>query len=349
MDKIILKRIISLNERNNKMGTKKVNSMITGTGHHLPKKIVTNQDLEKMIDTSDEWITKMVGIKQRHYVGDSGEVTSDLATNAARMAIEDAGLTPDDIDAILLGTVSGDMTFPSTAIFVQKKLGAKNATAMDISAACTGFIYGLEIADGFIASGKYKHVLVIGVEVLTSILNMDDRATAVIFGDGAGAAVLSASDGERGILGSYTKSDGSLAELLWSKGGGTYEKADPEDIENREKYIRMEGNKVFKHAVRAMIDSADNALERAGMTGKDIDLLIPHQANLRIIDAIAKRVNLTGEKVFVNLDKVGNTSAASIPIAIDQARKSGRLKKGDNLLIAAFGGGFTWGGAVIKM
>ena len=331
------------------MSNKKINSMISGTGHYLPKKVMTNQDFEKIMDTSDEWITKMVGIKQRHYVGDSGEVTSDLATNAAKMAIEDAGLVAEDIDAIILGTVSGDMTFPSTAIFVQKKLGAVNATAFDISAACTGFIYGLEIADGFIASGKYKHIVVIGVEVLTSIMNMEDRATAVLFGDGAGAVVLSPSDGERGILGSYTKSDGSLAELLWSKGGGTYEHADKDDVENRENFIRMEGNKVFKHAVRAMIDSADKALERAEMTGDDIDMLIPHQANLRIIDAIAKRVNLPKEKVYINLHKTGNTSAATIPIAIDQAKKEGKLKKGDNLLIAAFGGGFTWGGTVIKM
>lgn len=333
---------------------KKIHAMITGTGHYLPENLVTNKDLEKFMDTTDEWITKRVGIKQRYTIGDTQLATSDLATKAGLSAIEDSNLTPEDIDMIIVATVTPDMKFPSTAIFVQKKIGAVNAAAFDITAACTGWIYGLTLAESMIAMGKHKNILVIGVEILTSMINWEDRGTAVLFGDGAGACVLQPSQDGRGILGDYIKSDGRLAELLWSKGGGTYyektieQAASNTDTDTR-MCIRMEGNKVFKHAVRAMVDSADKAMEDAGVTTDDIDWLIPHQANTRIIDAIAKRVNLPNDRVIRNLPYTGNTSAASIPIALDQEMKAGRIKKGDTILIASFGGGFTWGGAVIKL
>jgi len=323
-------------------------SKIAGTGHYLPETILTNQDLEKIMDTTDEWIMQRVGIRERHIVGQSGESTSDLASKAALRAIEDAGITPADIDLIIIGTVTPDMKFPSTAIFVQQKIGAVNAAAFDMQAACTGFLYGMNIADSMIRTGKFKNALVVGVEFLTSLINWNDRGTAVLFGDGAGAVVMQPSDGTSGLLGSYIKSSGDLAELLWSVGGGTYAFSSKENIPDRNAYIRMEGNQVFRHAVRAMIDSAEKAMADAGITEDDIDLLIPHQANMRIIEAIATRVKLPQEKVYVNLPYTGNTSAASIPIAMDQARKKGVLKAGDTVLMAAFGAGFTWGGAVVK-
>lgn len=323
-------------------------SKIAGTGHYLPETILTNQDLEKIMDTTDEWIMQRVGIRQRHIVGQSGEATSDLASKAALKAIEDAGIKASDIDLIIIGTVTPDMKFPSTAIFVQQKIGAVNAAAFDIQAACTGFLYGMTIADSMIRTGKFKNVLVVGVEFLTSLINWNDRGTAVLFGDGAGAVIMQPADGESGLLGSYIKSSGDLAELLWSVGGGTYAFSSKENIPDRNAYIRMEGNQVFRHAVRAMIDSAEKAMADAGITEDDIDLLIPHQANMRIIEAIATRVKLPAEKVYVNLPYTGNTSAASIPIAMDQARKKGVLKAGDTVMMAAFGAGFTWGGVVVK-
>jgi 3-oxoacyl-[acyl-carrier-protein] synthase-3 len=331
--------------------------MIAGTGHFLPEQRMTNQDFEKIMDTSDEWITKMVGIKERRIIGDSGLSTSDMATAAGKAAIEDAGLTAEDIDAIIVATVTPDMNFPSTAIFVQKNLGAKNAAAFDVSAACTGWIYGMTLAEGMIASGKFKNILVIGAEFLTSLTDYTDRGTAVLFGDGSGAVVVKPSEDEKGMMGSYIKSNGDLAELLWSYGGGTHKNkkvtdqvkmVDESGIDKRS-IIKMEGNKVYKYAVRAMIESAEKAMEDAEITEEDIDILIPHQANLRIIDAIAKRVNVSDDKVIRNLQYLGNTSSASIPIALDQARKEGKVKDGDTLLVAAFGGGFTWGGLVIKM
>lgn len=323
-------------------------SKIAGTGHYLPETILTNQDLEKIMDTTDEWIMQRVGIRQRHIVGQSGEATSDLASKAALKAIEDAGIKASDIDLIIIGTVTPDMKFPSTAIFVQQKIGAVNAAAFDIQAACTGFLYGMTIADSMIRTGKFKNVLVVGVEFLTSLINWNDRGTAVLFGDGAGAVIMQPADGDSGLLGSYIKSSGDLAELLWSVGGGTYAFSSKENIPDRNAYIRMEGNQVFRHAVRAMIDSAEKAMADAGITEDDIDLLIPHQANMRIIEAIATRVKLPAEKVYVNLPYTGNTSAASIPIAMDQARKKGVLKAGDTVMMAAFGAGFTWGGVVVK-
>ncbi|MCK5760652.1 MAG: ketoacyl-ACP synthase III [Candidatus Delongbacteria bacterium] len=336
---------------------KKPTLKIVGTGHYLPETILTNKDLEKIMDTTDEWITQRVGIKERRVIGDSGLSTSDMATSAGKAAIEDAGITAEDLDCIIVATISPDMHFPSTAIFVQQNLGAKNAAAFDVSAACTGWIYGMTVAEGLILSGKFKNILVIGAEFLTATADINDRSTYVLFGDAAGACIVQPADGDRGMLGSYIKSNGDLAELLWSYGGGTrvnkkvpdQEKMVDKDGNDKRSVIRMEGNKVYKYAVRAMIESAEKAMEDAQITEEDIDMLIPHQANSRIIDAIAKRVNMPDEKVVRNLQFQGNTSSASIPVALDQARKDGRLKDGDVLLVAAFGGGFTWGGLVIKM
>jgi len=336
---------------------KKPTLKIVGTGSFLPETILTNKDLEKVMDTTDEWITQRVGIKERRIIGDTGLSTSDMATAAGKAAIEDAGLTAEDIDCIIVATITPDMHFPSAAIFVQQNLGAKNAAVFDVSAACTGWIYGMTIAEGLILSGKFKNILVIGAEFLTSLANINDRSTYVLFGDAAGAVVVQPADSERGMLGSYIKSNGDLADLLWSYGGGSrtnkkvsdQEKMLDKDGNDKRSYIRMEGNKVYKYAVRAMIESAEKAMEDAQITEEDIDMLIPHQANSRIIDAIAKRVNMPDEKVVRNLQYLGNTSSASIPVALDQVRKDGRLKDGDVLLVAAFGGGFTWGGLVIKM
>jgi len=334
----------------------KIIMKIAGTGHYLPETIMTNQDFEKILDTSDEWIQQRVGIKERRIVGTADQSTSDLATFAAKAAIEDAGIKPEDIDAIIIATVTPDMAFPSTAIFVQKNLGAVNAAVFDVSAACTGWIYGMTIAEGMIALGKFKNILVIGAEFLTSLADMTDRGTAVLFGDGAGAVVVQPADGSCGLIGSYIKSNGELAELLWSYGGGSrvnkkvtdQEKMTDKDGKDKRSFIRMEGNKVYKYAVRAMIESAEKAMEDAGITESDIDLLIPHQANMRIIDAIAERLSMPDDRVVRNLQYLGNSSAATIPIAIDQSRKSGKIKKGDIVLVAAFGGGFTWGGLAIK-
>ncbi|MBN2789255.1 MAG: ketoacyl-ACP synthase III [Candidatus Delongbacteria bacterium] len=337
--------------------SKKPTLKIVGTGSFLPDTVVTNKDLEKIMDTTDEWITQRVGIKERRVIGESGLSTSDMATFAGKAAIEDAGLTAEDIDCIIVATITPDMNFPSTAIFVQQNLGAKNAAVFDVSAACTGWIYGMTIAEGLILSGKFKNILVIGAEFLTSLSDINDRSTYVLFGDASGAVVVQPADGDRGMLGSYIKSNGDLADLLWSYGGGTrvnkkvsdQEKMFDENGIDKRSTIRMEGNKVYKYAVRAMIESAEKAMEDAQITEDDIDMLIPHQANSRIIDAIAKRVNMPDDKVVRNLQYMGNTSSASIPVALDQVRKEGRLKDGDVLLVAAFGGGFTWGGLVIKM
>ncbi|MDA3886437.1 MAG: ketoacyl-ACP synthase III [Candidatus Delongbacteria bacterium] len=336
---------------------KKPTLKIVGTGSFLPETILTNKDLEKVMDTTDEWITQRVGIKERRIIGDTGLSTSDMATEAGKAAIEDAGLTAEDIDCIIVATITPDMHFPSTAIFVQQNLGAKNAAVFDVSAACTGWIYGMTIAEGLILSGKFKNILVIGAEFLTSLADINDRSTYVLFGDASGAVVVQPADGDRGMLGSYIKSNGDLADLLWSYGGGsrTNKKVSDQEImvdkngNDKRSIIRMEGNKVYKYAVRAMIESAEKAMEDAQINEEDIDMLIPHQANSRIIDAIAKRVKLPDDKVVRNLQYLGNTSSASIPVALDQVRKDGRLKDGDVLLVAAFGGGFTWGGLVIKM
>jgi 3-oxoacyl-[acyl-carrier-protein] synthase-3 len=325
----------------------KINSMIVGTGSAVPKKVLTNQDLEKIVDTSDEWIQARTGMQVRH-IAEEGVNTSDLCSEAALKATAEAGVHPEEIDAIIIGTVTGDIQFPSTACYVQEKIGAINAAAFDIAAACSGFIYGLTIADSFLATGQCQTVVVIGGEILSRITDYEDRATCVLFGDGAAGVVLKPSDGQRGILGSYIKSDGRLAQLLYMPGGGTKYPASRKTIDEKLHYLKMEGREVFKAAVTAMGDAAIHILKTTGLRGEDIDLLISHQANIRIIKATARRAGLPMDKVFINVHKYGNTSAASIPIALDEARKSGRLKEGDRCLMVAFGGGFTWGSTIVQ-
>jgi len=326
----------------------KYEAVITGTGSSTPEKVLTNADLEKIVDTTDEWITTRTGIKERR-IADNGTAASDLSFEATKKAMEEAKIKPEELDLILIGTVTPDYLLPSTACILQDKLGAKNAAVMDIVAACSGFLYGLSVAQSFIYSGKYKTILVIGVEVLSKITNWNDRNTCVLFGDGAGAAIVQRTqENNKGILSTYLCGDGSLANLLHIPVGGTRTPLTKENIDNGDQFIKMEGSEVFKSAVRSMGDAAMRALKEANLTAEQVDLLIPHQANIRIIEATAKRLKLPMEKVFVNIDKYGNTSAASIPIALDEARKSGRVKSGDVTLLVAFGAGFTWGSAVVR-
>ncbi len=327
--------------------TEKIRSKIAGIGIGIPKKTLSNHDLEQMVDTSDEWIRARTGIENRH-IAEEGQYTSDLCTEAAKNAMADAHVKARDIDAIILGTVTPDIGFPATAVLVQRNIGAFNASAMDISATCSGFIYGLELADSLIANGRAKNVLVIGGETLSKITDYTDRNTCVLFGDGAGAAVIQPSNNDHGILATMTKSDGRLYKLLYMKGRGTKYPPTPENYEKRLHYISMQGREVFKHAVTCMGDAAEHILEKAGLTTAEVDLLIPHQANIRIIDATAKRIKLPPERVFINVNKYGNTSAASIPIALYEAINQGRLKDGDVAVLAAFGGGFTWASAAIR-
>jgi 3-oxoacyl-[acyl-carrier-protein] synthase-3 len=321
---------------------------ILGTGSYVPPRVVTNEDLEKLVETSDEWITSRTGIKERHVV-DDGMAASDLAFVAAKGALEDAGLAVSDIDQILVATVTPDHLFPSTACTLQEKLGAQGNSAMDLGAACSGFIYGLAAAGGMIACGLLDHVLLIGVETLSKILNWKDRGTCVLFGDGAGAAVLGPSnDSGAGLLSVKMASDGASGSLLELPAGGSRLPATHETVEKGLHYIKMQGNEVFKYAVRAMYEMANEALSEAGKDVSDVDLLIPHQANLRIISATAKRLGIPMEKVFVNVNRYGNTSAASVPLALDEARKEGRIKDGDLVELVTFGAGFTWGASVIQ-
>ncbi len=322
-------------------------SRITGSGHYCPKKILFNTDLEKIVDTSDEWIRTRTGISERR-IAEEREASSDLALTASNLALEDAGIGPGDLNGIIVGTVTPDMQFPATACFLQDQLRAKNAAAFDLSAACSGFIYGLNTAHGLIASGQMDRVLVVGVEVLSKFLDWTDRTTCVLFGDGAGAAVLEACDYGDGILGTYMKSDGSLAELLWLPAGGSRSPFTESTYKSREHYIKMKGDGVFKYAVRAMVDATHVVLEQAKLKMEDVDHLIPHQANIRIIDSVISRLGIQEEKVFVNLDRFGNTSSATIPIAFDEVRKSGRIKTGDIVLFVAFGGGLTWGSVLFR-
>lgn len=324
-------------------------SRIAGTGRAIPERVLTNADLEKMVETSDEWITTRTGIKTR-YIAEPGQPLSSLAIEAGRKALDDAGMKAKELDLIIVGTVTGDMKFPAASNFVQAALGATNAASFDIQAACSGFIYALEMGDSLIRGGRAENVLVIGAEILTSMVNWTDRSTCVLFGDGAGAAVLTPATGNgSGVLSTYTGSNGELSHLLFSKGGGTLAPGKDRDIPAEEFTIHMAGNEVFKHAVKTMGDAAVTGLKRAGLTSEDLDLLIPHQANIRIIDATVKRLKLPENKVYINVDRYGNTSSASIPIAFDEARREGIAKEGDVLLFVAFGGGFTWGSAAIRL
>jgi len=326
---------------------KPINVKVIGTGSYVPEKVLTNEDLEKIVDTSDEWITTRTGIKTRRIAAED-EATGDMAYKAACKALDDAGLGPKDIDLIIVATITPDMFFPSTACWVQEKLKAENATAFDLSAACSGYIFSYAIASGFLSSGTYKNALVIGAEKLTSILDWEDRGTCVIFGDGAGAAVLTISSGDSQLLAYDLGSNGAYGDLLYIPGGGSKNPATEETVKNRMHYIKMNGNAVFKIAVNKMKETVINSMKKANIKPDDISLLIPHQANLRIIDALRRALKLPEERVFVNIDKYGNTSAASIAIAFDEAIKEGHIKRGDIVGFAAFGGGLTWGSAILK-
>lgn len=321
---------------------------IAGTGSYLPKRVVTNDDLSKFVDTSDEWITSRTGIKERRIAGDD-ERTSDLATGAAKNALEQSGIAAEDIELIIVATITPDTLTPATACYVQTNLGALNAVAFDISAACSGFLYAMKMAKRMIASGAFKNALIIGAEKLSTFTNWEDRTTCVLFGDGAGAAVLRASEpGEGQILATDIGTDGRQTSILNIPGGGS---ACPITLENAGQglaTLSMQGREVFKHAVTRMRDSANTVIERAGLAPEDIKLVIPHQANLRIIDAIADRLSVPNERVFVNLHKYGNTSAAAVAIALDEAHREGKFHRGDKIVLVVFGAGLTWAAAAIE-
>jgi 3-oxoacyl-[acyl-carrier-protein] synthase-3 len=323
--------------------------VVLGMGHHVPARILTNHDLEKMVDTSDEWIAERTGIKERH-IASPEEATSDFAIPAAQKALEESGLSPLDLDVIICATVTPDNPFPSLACRLQANLGATNAFAFDVSAACSGWIYSLGLASAQIATGMASHVLVVGAETLSKIVDWTDRTTCVLFGDGAGAAVLGPTeDPNRGLLSVVMASDGRRYDLLYQPGGGTRIPASHESVERREHFVHMKGNEVFKFAVRNMVDLARRAADEAGLSVSDVDLWIPHQANQRIIDQTGQRLGIAPEKVYVNVSRYGNTSAASIPIALDEARREGRVADGSLVGVVAFGGGFTYGAAILRM
>ena len=323
-------------------------AIIAGTGRYLPDKVLTNHDLEKMVQTSDQWIVERTGIRERHIAGKEMSA-SDLAVPAAKKAMAAAGVSPEEVDLILVGTSTPDMLFPSTACFTQAKLGCVNAAAFDMLAACSGWVYAMSVANAFIRGGQYKTVLVIGTEVMSHIINWEDRSTCVLFGDGAGAVLLKASDTPGGILAAKIFSDGSKSELLYAPGGGSSSRFTPELIEEKKYTIAMVGNSTFKIAVKSMADAATKAMKENNVMPADIKLVIPHQANLRIISAVAKQLGMPEEHFFSNLQKYGNTAAASIPIALDEAMEQGLVAKGDLVLMVTFGGGFTWGSLLIRL
>ena len=320
---------------------------IIGVGAYAPKRILTNADLEKMVDTTDEWILQRSGIRQRHVV-DEGETTSDLAVRAAQQALERANLVPEDIEFIVLGTTSADMQFPATANFVQHRLGCRKIGSVDVWAACTGSIYSLAVASQFIETGKYRRVLAIGAEALSRITDFTDRATCVLLADAAGAVVLEASGDGSGVIDTDLYSDAQHWELLYMAGGGAKYPASHETVDKRMHYAKMKGSELFKVAVRMFVECAETLLSRHRFTAADVNLFIPHQANLRIIEAAAKRLGMPMERVFVNVDRYGNTGAASVYVALEEAVAAGRLKRGDLVLMAAFGGGVTWGAALVR-
>jgi 3-oxoacyl-[acyl-carrier-protein] synthase-3 len=324
-----------------------IRARITGTGSYVPEKVLTNLDLEKIIDTNDEWIRTRTGICERHIAADD-ENTSDLATRAAERALEMAGVAAQDLELIVVGTITGDYPWPATACIVQSNLGAVQAGAFDVSAACSGFLYALSCAVDRIEAGRCKKALVIGAEILTRIINWEDRNTCVLFGDAAGAVVLEAGEGDHGILSTHLHADGTQLELLYQPGFGTRILPNVESLEKKDYFLQMQGNEVFKVAVRSMADVARIALVANNMSVEDIDLFIPHQANIRILEATAKRIGLRDDQVYINVDRFGNTSGATIPLALDEANRAGRIKEGDILLFDAFGGGFTWASALLR-
>ncbi|HVQ54855.1 MAG TPA: beta-ketoacyl-ACP synthase III [Thermoanaerobaculia bacterium] len=325
-----------------------IRAKILGTGAAVPKKVLTNSDLEKLVETSDEWITSRTGIRERHIVSE-GEHFSDLCTRAGELALKRAHVKPEDVDMILVGTISGDMPFPATSCLVQRNLGATRAAASDVGAACVGFLYALHLADGLIQAGKAQNVLVIGGEILSRYVDWTDRNTCVLFGDGAGAVLLQATKGDHGILGSMMKSNGAYHDFICMPGGGSDHPAnDPKSIEARLPFIKMKGNETFKVAVKAMADVSTELLTEQGFTQEQVTLFIPHQANLRIIDAVGERLKIEASKVYKNVDRYGNTSAASIPIALDECVREGRVHDGDMVLLTAFGAGLVWGSVLLR-
>jgi 3-oxoacyl-[acyl-carrier-protein] synthase-3 len=320
---------------------------ILGTGRSYPEGVLTNADLEKIVETSDDWITTRTGIKQRRKAA-PGEYTSQFATLASQQAIERAGIDANDIDLILCATVTPDQILPSTACLIQAQLGANKAAAMDIVAACSGFVYGITIAEPMIRSGQIKYALIIGAELLTRYVDYTDRSTCVLFGDGAGAAILGPVESDRGVLAAKIRSDGRYEEQLYAPGGGTKGGFTAETIARGDHFFKMKGNEVFKVAVRSMNDISRQVLCEAGLKTEDIDLFIPHQANQRITEAVANQLKVDMSRVYSNIARTGNTSSASIPICLDECVESGRIKSGDNVLMASFGGGFTWGAVTMR-
>jgi 3-oxoacyl-[acyl-carrier-protein] synthase-3 len=320
---------------------------IISTGYYLPERVVTNKELEKLVDTTDEWITTRTGIKERRIAAED-ESSSDMGIKAAQWALKRAHIKPEEVDALICATATPDHIFPATSCLIQKSLGLKNSFAFDVSAACSGFLYALSVAETMLLADKAKTVLVVATEKLSSVTDWTDRSTCVLFGDGAGAAILRKESGDRGILSTYLKADGTLSDLLMVPAGGSRKPASEETIKNREHYLRMDGNEVFRMAVHKMIESAEEVMRRAGIGAKDVKFFVPHQANLRIIDAIAKRLKVEPERMFVNLYKTGNTSAASIAIAISEAEEQGMIKAGDVIVLISFGAGFTWGGIALR-
>lgn len=327
---------------------KRPTAYIAGIGKFAPARVMKNTDFAALgLETDDEWIVQRTGIRERRIAGPD-ETNCSMSARASRIAMERAGVMPGELDVIILGTASPDRLLPATAVELQAALGAKRAAAFDVMAACSSFLYGLIVAEGLMQSGSAETVLVVGTEKLSAIVDWKDRSTCVLFGDGAGAAVLKRSRGGKGILSTFFRSDGTLAELLWRPTGGAAVPFDEKALHDRSFYVKMEGREVFRHAVRSMTEATDRALDGAKLTGADIDLLIPHQANMRIIEATAKHAGVPMGKVFVNVDRYGNTSAASVAIALEEAVSDGRITEGMNVLLVAFGAGFTWASTVIR-
>lgn len=321
--------------------------MIAGVGAYCPERVLTNHELEAMVDTSDEWIVTRTGVKERR-IARADESTSDMAVSASKDALEAAGILAEDLDLIIVGTVTPDMPFPSTACLLQSELGARKALCYDLSAACSGFLYSLETARGLLMSGLYKSALVVGADKMSMVTDWEDRGTCILFGDGAGAVVLKSTESHRGIMSTVCGADGSLGDLLMIPAGGSRHPASHETVDAHQHYVKMAGNNVFKHAVRCMTDAGQEALQKAGLTVEDVDWVIPHQANMRIIQAISERVGIPMERFVINLDRYGNTTAATVPLALYEAVRDGRIQRGHVLLFVVFGGGFTWGASVLE-
>ena len=326
-----------------------IGTRIIGTGRGVPPRVLTNDDLSKMVDTSDAWISERTGIRQRHIL-EPGLAASDLGTEASREACRKAGVDPATVDCIIVGTVTGDCPFPSTATFIQKKLGAMTGgCAFDLSAACAGFLYGLSIGDAFVRRGQFKRVLVVGVEVLSRIVDWTDRTTCVLFGDAAGAVLLAPDDRPgRGILSTHLFADGALTDILYQPAGGSREPLTPTAIAEKRQFVKMNGREVYKHAVRNMAAASKTALDANGLQPADVSMVVAHQANLRILEGVAERVGIPLERFFVNIDRYGNTSSASVPTALDEAVEKGRVKDGDVLLLSALGGGLAWASSAVR-